>query len=77
MAHTVGQLEAAGLITRRADPNDGRKVLLDLTPQGRATLGELRAQGESWVADALTEFTANERVELSRGITLLGRLAAK
>ena len=77
MAHTVGQLQTAGLITRRADPDDGRKVLLELTPRGRATLGELHAQGESWVAEALTAFTASERAELRRGITLLGRLASK
>ena len=38
MAHTVGQLEAAGLITRRADPDDGRKVLLDLTPRAAPPL---------------------------------------
>ena len=44
------------------DPGDGRKVLLDLTPLGRATLAELRAEGESWVADALAAgFTAGER----------------
>ena len=78
MAHTVGQIEAAGLIERRRDPDDGRKVLIDLTPQGRATLAELRAAGESWVADALSDgFTAGERAELERGIELLGRLAAK
>ena len=77
MAHTVGQLQTAGLITRRADPDDGRKVLLELTPRGRATLGELHAQGESWVAEALTAFTASERAELRRGITLLSRLASK
>jgi DNA-binding MarR family transcriptional regulator len=78
MAHTVGQLEQAGFITRKPDPDDGRKVLLGLTPVGRATLAELRAEGESWVADALaSDFTASERAELARGIALLGRLASK
>ena len=53
-------------------------MLLDLTPLGRATLAELRAEGESWVADALAAgFTAGERAELARGIELLGRLAAE
>ena len=78
MAHTVGQLEEAAFIKRKRDPADGRKVLLDLTPLGRATLAELRAEGESWVADALAAgFTAGERAELARGIELLGRLAAE
>ena len=78
MAHTVGQLQDAGFIQRKPDPADGRKVLLDLTPVGRATLAELRAEGESWVAGALAAgFTAEERAELSRGIELLARLAAE
>jgi DNA-binding MarR family transcriptional regulator len=78
MAHTVGQLEEAGFIKRKRDPGDGRKVLLDLTPRGRTTLAELRAEGESWVADALAGgFTPEERAELARGIALLGRLAAE
>jgi len=78
MAHTVGQLEDAGFIKRKPDPGDGRKVLLDLTPLGRATLAEVRAEGESWVADALaTSFSAGERAELARGIELLGRLASE
>src|SRR4051794_10325150 len=78
MAHTVGQLEEAGFIMRKPDPRDGRKVLLDLTPRGRGTLEELRAEGESWVADALAAgFTADERAELARGIELLGRLASE
>jgi DNA-binding MarR family transcriptional regulator len=78
MAHTVGQLEQAGLITRKRDPNDGRKVLLDLTAVGRATLAELRAEGEAWVAEALASgFTPIERAELARGIALLGRLASE
>jgi DNA-binding MarR family transcriptional regulator len=78
MAHTVGQLQDAGFIQRKPDPADGRKVLLDLTPVGRATLADLRAEGESWVAGALAAgFTAEERAELSRGIELLARLAAE
>ena len=78
MAHTVGQLEEAGFIARRRDPNDGRKVLLDLTPVGRTTLADLRAEGDSWVADALaTGLSASERAELARGIELLGRLASE
>ena len=78
MAHTVGQLQDAGFIQRKPDPADGRKVLLDLTPVGRTTLADLRAEGESWVAGALAAgFTAEERAELSRGIELLARLAAE
>ena len=78
MAHTVHQLETAGFVRRQPDPDDGRKVLLDLTPAGRSTLAELRAAGEFWVAQALADgFTASERAELARGIELLGRLTSE
>ena len=78
MAHTVGQLEEAGFIRRKPDPGDGRRCSsISPRPDG-VTLAELRAEGESWVADALaSSFSASERAELVRGIELLGRLASE
>src|SRR5688572_5509941 len=38
----VKRLEAAGLVTRTRDPSDERRVLVDLTPQGRALEIEVR-----------------------------------
>src|SRR3954452_20259281 len=38
MAQTVRELEAAGLVAGRPDPADGRRTLLDLTPEGRRML---------------------------------------
>ncbi len=35
MTHRVDQMEAAGLVSRRADPADGRVVRVRLTPRGR------------------------------------------
>ena len=44
----AGRLEQAGLVHRRADPEDKRRVLLTLTDSGRACLSELtRAHGLS------------------------------
>ena len=37
----VGRLELAGLIQRKSDPQDKRRVLLSLTRLGAARLGEL------------------------------------
>jgi DNA-binding MarR family transcriptional regulator len=36
MTHTLGLLEAAGLVAMRANPRDGRSKLVHLTPAGRA-----------------------------------------
>ncbi|WP_114955131.1 MarR family winged helix-turn-helix transcriptional regulator [Sphingosinicella terrae] len=38
----VKRLEAAGLVTRRRDPNDERRVLVDLTSRGRGLETEVR-----------------------------------
>lgn len=36
----VNDLESLGYLTRRPDPADGRAKLIDLTPRGRALLGD-------------------------------------
>jgi DNA-binding MarR family transcriptional regulator len=38
MTHRLGKLEADGLIRRVPDPEDGRSVLVELTPKGRRLL---------------------------------------
>ena len=43
----AGRLEQAGLVSRKGDPDDKRRVLLTLTETGAARLGDLtRAHGE-------------------------------
>ena len=43
----AGRLEQAGLVNRKGDPNDKRRVLLTLTASGGARLNELtRAHGQ-------------------------------
>ena len=37
------RLETAGVVTRTRDASDERRVLIDLTPRGRAMEGELRS----------------------------------
>ena len=38
MGQTVAELEAQGLVERRADPDDGRRALIELTEAGRVEL---------------------------------------
>ena len=76
MAQTVCDLEALGLIARRPDPSDGRRVLVELTESGRETLSEDRRKREGWLARAITEDLSGEEQEvLRRAVTLLRRLA--
>ena len=78
MAQTVADLEAAGLISRRPDPDDGRRALVELTAQGRETLEADRRDRVGWLASAIeSELTSAERRKLAQSIELLRRIAAR
>lgn len=76
MAQTLAELEAAGFVARRPDPDDRRQTLIELTPHGRATLDDYRRSRESWLAKTIDEqLDADERELLARAVVLLRRLA--
>lgn len=76
MAQTVADLESAGMVTRRPDPGDGRRALVELTPHGLTTLQADRRDREGWLARTIAEdLDAAERVTLHRSVELLRRLA--
>jgi DNA-binding MarR family transcriptional regulator len=76
MAQTVSDLEAAGLISRRPDPADGRRTLVELTPEGVVTLEADRRDREGWLASAIAgELSPAERRQLAHAVDLLRRLA--
>jgi DNA-binding MarR family transcriptional regulator len=76
MGQTVAELEEQGLVERRADPDDGRRALIELTEAGRVELREVRGRREGWLAEAIEEsFSGEERRALEQAVPLLGRLA--
>jgi DNA-binding MarR family transcriptional regulator len=76
MAQTVRDLESAGLVSRRPDPGDGRRALVELTPAGLERLHSTRARREGWLAELFErEFTAAERETLRAALPLLRRIA--
>lgn len=76
MTQTVSDLEADGLIARRADPDDRRRILVELTELGRQTLEQDRRQREGWLAQAIADdLSADEQRVLTRALALLRRLA--
>jgi hypothetical protein len=61
---------------RRADPDDGRRALIELAEAGRVELREVRGRREGWLAEAIAEsFGDEERRVLGKAVPLLGRLA--
>lgn len=76
MAQTVRDLESAGLVSRRPDPDDGRRALVELTPAGVERLHATRARREGWLAELFEhQFTAAERETLRAALPLLRRIA--
>jgi DNA-binding MarR family transcriptional regulator len=76
MGATLGGLEARGLVERRPDPEDGRRVVLSVTEAGLQVLRDRRNARTEQLARALAaEFTAAELEQLLAAAPLLERLA--
>lgn len=67
------RMEAAGLVTRRPDPTDGRRVRVALTAKGRAAADAVPRILDDTAAQALNDFSPTEREQL---VNLLERLAS-
>jgi DNA-binding MarR family transcriptional regulator len=75
MAQIVADLQADGLIERRPDPGDRRRMLIELTEQGRNALEEDRRSREGWLARAVADtLSPEEQATLARAVKLLERL---
>ena len=76
MGATLGALEARGLVERRPDPADGRRVVLSVTGAGRDVLRDKRNARTQRLAKALSSgFTPGELRLLMAAAPLLERLA--
>jgi DNA-binding MarR family transcriptional regulator len=76
MRITVAGLETLGVVKGEADPTDGRKTLIDLTPTFRRTLQASRAAKEDWLIGALqAQLSPREQATLAAAVELLQRLA--
>jgi DNA-binding MarR family transcriptional regulator len=75
MAQSVSELESDGLVSRRPDPADGRRALIELTDEGRHALEEDRRRRDGWLIRAVVEgFSEQEQQALARAVPLLRRL---
>lgn len=75
MNRTVNHLVAEGLASRIEDPDDRRRVLIDVTEAGRAIVLETRRRRSAWFSDRVAELTADERAALEAAAPILRRLA--
>jgi DNA-binding MarR family transcriptional regulator len=77
MGATLSALRARGLVDRRPDPNDGRRMVLSVTDAGRQALRDKRNARMELIARSLTSgaFTPAELEQLASAAPLLERLA--
>ena len=77
MSTTLGGLERRGLVGRTADPDDGRRILLAVTPEGKRVLAAKRAVRTEQIAAALAQLDVQEIEVLRSAVPVLERLAAR
>ncbi|GHF93891.1 MULTISPECIES: MarR family transcriptional regulator [Amycolatopsis] len=70
MSQLVQRLERQGLVSRIADPEDGRASLVALTEPGRALLAERRAARHQRLADLLAVLPDEDAAALRLAMTV-------
>lgn len=76
MSKLVADLEAEGLVVKRADKADKRGVRIEATAKGRALMQEGRKKRLALLTKRLVRLSAAERAELHKAADLMLRLAA-
>lgn len=76
MTRTVNALVDQGLVRRGADPDDGRQVHLQLTPEGRKTLTSIRRSRDEWVRSRIDDLTDEECAVVRQAVDILERVVA-
>jgi DNA-binding MarR family transcriptional regulator len=75
MGATLNELARRGLVERRPDPNDGRRVFMSLTEAGRELVHSKRTARMRQLAQALADgFTRQELEILMAAAPLIARL---
>jgi DNA-binding MarR family transcriptional regulator len=76
MAQTVADLETDGFVTRRPDPDDRRRALVELTDEGLRRLQADRAARDGWLARAISDkLSPADQDTLESAVELLRQLA--
>jgi DNA-binding MarR family transcriptional regulator len=76
ITQTLASLKRSGLVRSAADPKDGRKSVISVTPAGNRLFESAKASRDAWLARAIGHVVSpRERVALEKAIELLERLA--
>ena len=73
----VNRLQGRGWVKRRADPADGRAVLVELTEAGSAQLEGVRADYHALMREEMAALDDQEVATLAAAVEILDRLVAR
>ncbi|KRE28497.1 MarR family transcriptional regulator [Mycobacterium sp. Soil538] len=74
MTTQVRRLEDAGMVTRTADPQDARAVLIKITAEGKKALRQARADRGAAVDPYLERLSDADRASLTEAVDVMRRL---
>jgi len=75
MNRTINALVEAGLVTRVGAADDGRKVTIDLSDEGRQFIEETRRKRDTWFTKQLAGLTPQQREIIDQSAAILREIA--
>lgn len=72
MTRAINKMEASGLCSKHPDPKDGRISVVRLTTQGEDALNAALPKHYEWVANFMSDFTADELALLNKMMLKVG-----
>ena len=75
MNRTINALVKAGLVTRVAAEDDGRKVSIDLSPTGRAWISDTKRKRSAWFTKQLERLNPEQRSIIDQSAAILREIA--
>jgi DNA-binding MarR family transcriptional regulator len=70
----LSRLTESGLVSRTADPADGRSAIVEIAPEGRKVLKGLRRRKTAYLARTMRELPDDDVVTLTRAAAILERV---
>ncbi|MBC9956237.1 MarR family winged helix-turn-helix transcriptional regulator [Yimella sp. cx-51] len=77
MTRTIDGLAADGLVQRRADQDDRRRVWVELTSSGRDAVDRTRASRAAWMNERISALTEQECDVLAEATRILDKVVAR
>ena len=71
LGRMIDRMQDAGLVERRADPNDRRAWRIHLTPIGESRLDDLKPLATELFADAVSGLTNKQQADLEAMLDII------